>query len=90
MLESRERQQNRQKTQNGQKQKAGKGSLSIARRNLHLGGPTHGEYVENNNDELPNISHDDDHVQADIAEDVVYSISENGLRDFYFKLKQRF
>lgn len=64
--------------------------MSIAHRSLRLGVPAHGEDVENNNDELPNISHDDDHVQVDIVEDMLYFVSENGLRDFYFKLKQVF
>ena len=59
--------------------------MSIARRSLRLGGPAHGEDAENTNDELPNISHDDD---ADIDEEMVYSLSENGLREFYFKLKK--
>ena len=73
-LASRESQQNEQK-----KQKASKATLPIARRSLRLGGPAHGEDAENTNDELPNISHDDD---ADIDEKMVYSVSENGLREF--------
>jgi hypothetical protein len=67
-----------------------KAHLPLARRSLRLGGLVHGEDVDNTNDQLPNISHDDDHVQDDIVEDLVYSGSESGLRDFYFKLKQRF
>ena len=59
--------------------------MPIAHRSLHLGGPTHGEDAENTNDELPNISHDDD---ADIDEEMEYYLSENCLREFYFKLKK--
>ena len=77
-------------TQNEKKQKASKGTLPLACKRLCLGGLVHGEDVDNTNDQLPNISHDDDHVQADIAKDLVYSGSKLGLRDFYFKLKQRF
>jgi hypothetical protein len=59
-----------------------KGALSLACKSLHLGGLVHGEYYDNNNDQIPNISHDDDHVQADIVEDLVYFGSESSLRDF--------
>ena len=64
--------------------------MSLAHRSLCLGGLLYGEYADNTNDQLPNISHDYYHVQADIAKDLVYSLSKLGLRDFYFKLKQIF
>jgi hypothetical protein len=73
-----------------EKQKESKGTLSLAHRSLRLGGLVHGEDVDNTNDQLPNISHDDDHVQDDIVEGMVYSESKSGLRDLFFKLKQRF
>ena len=66
-------------TQNDKKQKASKGNLSLARRSLCLGGLVHGEDFNNTNDQLPDISHDDDHVQAVIDEELVYSILESGL-----------
>ena len=75
-------------TQNDKKQKASKGTLSLARKTLCLGGSIHGEFDGNTNDQLPDISHDDDHVQAAIDEDLVYSGFELGLRDLHLKLKQ--
>ena len=60
--------------------------MLIAHRSLNLGGPTHVEDAKNTNDELPNISHDDD---ANIDEEMVYYVSKNGLREFYFKLKKK-
>ena len=78
-MASRGSQQNEQKKQNEKKQKTSKGTLPIARRSIHLGGPAHGEDAKNTNDELPNISLDDD---VDIDEEMVYSVSENGLTNF--------
>ena len=62
----------------------------LARRSLHLGGSVHEEDANNTNDHLLDISHDDDHVQAAIDEDMWYSRSKSGLRDLYLKLKQIF
>ena len=45
------------------KQKASKGTLSLARRSLCLGGSVHGEDDDNTNDQLLDISHDYDHVK---------------------------
>jgi hypothetical protein len=64
--------------------------LSVAHKSLSLGGLVHGEYCNNTNDQLPNISHDDDHVQPYIVKGMVYSESESDLRDLFFKLKQIF
>jgi len=65
--------------------------LPLARRSLRLGtGLVHGEDADNTNDHHPNISHNDDHTQANIAEGLVFSESESGLRDLFYKLKQRF
>ena len=61
--------------------------MSLARRSLCLGGSVHGEDADNTNDQLLDISHDDDHVQAIIDEDLVYSVSQTVLRDLYFKIK---
>ena len=77
-------------TQNDKKQKASKGTLPIARKSLCLGGSVHGEDADNTNDILPDISHDVDHVQVSIDEDLVYSGSESCLQDLYLKLKQIF
>ena len=59
-------------------------------RSLCLGGSVHGEDADNTNDHLPDISHDDDHLQDAIDEDLVYSGSESSLWDLYLKLKQIF
>ena len=65
--------------------------MLLARRSLRLGtGLVHGEDADNTNDHHPNISHNDDHAQANIAEGLVFSESESGLRDLFYKLKQRF
>jgi hypothetical protein len=73
-------------TQNEQQQKASKDTLFLACRSLCLGGSIHGDDADNTNDQLPNISHD--HLQ-DSIEKMVY-FGEADLREFYFKLKQRF
>ena len=57
---------------NVQKQKASKATLSLDRTSPRLGGSIHGQDTNNTNEQPPNISHDDDHVQADIVEDMVY------------------
>ena len=65
--------------------------MPLARRSLCLGtGLVHGEDADNTNDHHPNISHNDDHAQANIAEGLVFSKSESGLRDLFYKLKKRF
>jgi len=63
-----------------------------ARRSLHLGtGLIHGEDVDNTNDQHANISHNDDDVQANIVEGLVYSSeSDSSLKELFYQLKQRF
>ena len=64
--------------------------MPLARRRLCLGGSIEWEDVDDTNDQLPDISHDDDHVQDAIDEYLVYYESKSGLRDLYLKLKQIF
>ena len=65
--------------------------MSLARRILCLSNAlVHGEHDENTNDHHPNISHNDDHAQANIVEGLVFSKLESVLRKLFYKLKQRF
>ena len=65
--------------------------MPLARRSLRLDTALiHGEDADNTNDHHPNISHNDDHAQVNIFECLVFSKLESGLRELFYKLKQRF
>ena len=65
--------------------------MLLARRSLRLGiDLVHGEDADNTNDHHPNISHVDFNSQDTIIEILVFSESELGLRDLFYKLKKIF
>jgi len=72
--------------ENEQKQRASKGILLPTRRSLCLGKSIHGDEVDNNNDQRPDISHD--HVK-EIPNKLLYC-GQSCLRELYLKLKQIF